>query len=393
MKIKVSTNRDIDYLEDENIQGENNATVIYFEFPEKVAGLDINELNKYIIFNLEGVSPQLIENNQYTITDALTQKETLEAQIYIKRGKDLLFKSEIFELNFGNSLEVNYTITIDDLDIIDSLITQYEELNKQYTADIATGTKSIKDIENEISEAEKLRTMAEDERKKAETTRSSRFEELEKSLLNAISLIKDLTDTYNQNAKDKTDAFDSNYTQKLKDFNDNVKNNTISFNDNVKKQIEAFDNNVENKSKEFNDNYTEKLEDINSSKNTALSSITTAKTDSVDEINKIKDNAIVEFNNNAADYERKNRNYRVIVTKEISKMTEYTLPCNYTVGNDSLVIFYNSERLLCEKSEDQEAHYREIGDTGTISNKVIFGWDIPIGRVFDFIVKGEHASE
>ena len=91
--------------------------------------------------------------------------------------------------------------------------------------------------------------------------------------------------------------------------------------------------------------------------------------------------------------ELKHKNYRVVISQEISSLTEYILPSNYIVGNDSLIILYNNERLICEKSEDDIANYREVGQAGTVSNKVIFGFDIEIGSVLDIIVKGDFTNE
>lgn len=278
MKIILSTNREINYSENENIQGENKATVIYFEFPEKISGIDINELNKYIIFNLEGVSPQLIENNQYTITDALTQKESLEAQIHIKRGKDLLFKSEIFELDFGKSLEINYTITLDDLDIIDSLIRQYEELNNNFNTEVS----------NLISLEQSIRT-AEELRNSAETSRSTRFQELGRKLLTAIKSIEDLTAAYNTNAQNKTDAFNSNYESKITDFNSNSTNKTTNFDNNVKNKIEEFNNNATEKTTSFNNNVETAKSEINTNKTTAITEINTTKETAKKELEEIND--------------------------------------------------------------------------------------------------------
>ena len=278
MKIILSTNREINYSEDENIQGENNATIIYFEFPEKISGIDINELNKYIVFNLEGISPQLIENNQYTITDALTQKETLEAQIYIKRGKDLLFKSEIFELDFGKSLEINYTVTLDDLDIIDSLIRQYEELNEKFNSEVT----NLISLEQSIQTAENLRASA-------ETNRNLKFQQLEQDLLAAINSIKDLTSAYNLNAESKIKEFNSNYDTQIANFNANVTNKTTDFDNNATTKKEEFNNNVEEKTNSFNTTVQTAKDDINTIKTTAVTEVNTAKETAKAELEAIND--------------------------------------------------------------------------------------------------------
>ena len=46
------------------VQGENNATILNFTFPETIATLDSNLLNKYIIFSYE-------KDGQEVVTDPL----------------------------------------------------------------------------------------------------------------------------------------------------------------------------------------------------------------------------------------------------------------------------------------------------------------------------------
>lgn len=91
--------------------------------------------------------------------------------------------------------------------------------------------------------------------------------------------------------------------------------------------------------------------------------------------------------------EKKHYNYRIVVTEEVEALTEYELPCNYIVGDNSLEIFYNNELLIKETSEDMEANYREVGTVGNTSNKVVFGWNLPIGSILNILVKGEHENE
>lgn len=81
--------------------------------------------------------------------------------------------------------------------------------------------------------------------------------------------------------------------------------------------------------------------------------------------------------------------HRISVISEIPELTEYELPCDYKVGNNSLSILYNNEVLICEKSEEDAANYREVGNAGETSNKVVFGWDIEIGSTLEVIVRGD----
>lgn len=133
MNIYIGKDRIIEMSGDLGVQGENNATLIHFKFPEEIAGIDVNEFNKYIYFYKEGenISPQLILNDEISVSNEITQYDILEAQIIIKRGATHLFESEIFELEFREKLDFNYNISVDSIDIIDNLIIKYEELLKK----------------------------------------------------------------------------------------------------------------------------------------------------------------------------------------------------------------------------------------------------------------------
>ena len=72
---------------------------------------------------------------------------------------------------------------------------------------------------------------------------------------------------------------------------------------------------------------------------------------------------------------------------------EITLPCYYKVGEEVLDVYLNGERLL-KSSDDSgtDGHYREIGDIGSISNKIktTTDWNLEEGDVLDLVVRGEY---
>lgn len=75
----------------------------------------------------------------------------------------------------------------------------------------------------------------------------------------------------------------------------------------------------------------------------------------------------------------------VTTTSEIPQNTNYTIPLNYQVGNNSLEISYMGERLI------NGTHYIEVGNTGEVSNTIQFynwGQAVPTGRTIEFIVRG-----
>ena len=76
--------------------------------------------------------------------------------------------------------------------------------------------------------------------------------------------------------------------------------------------------------------------------------------------------------------------YKIPIAELIQKETEYTLPCNYIVGNNSLRVHW--ENVLLEEGEN--GNYMEIGDSEQTSNKIKFGWDIEPGETLIIEVRG-----
>ena len=395
------------------VQGENNATILNFTFPETIATLDSNLLNKYIIFSYEKdgqevvTDPLEIVNNSFTIPASLTGQEELEAQVLVKKDSVLLFKSEIFEILLGESLPVELHLDFDDLDVLNTLIEQYKQAISNGTSKIETLKTEIETLSKSIEDSEDKRVLAENSRVEAEENRQTQFEE-------NLQKIKDLTEAYNSNATQKTEDFNDNYDKKVEIINSLVSSASSSASAAAGSAIQASEtaesasqaiasalssaqsalNSYEKtKENEFNTFYEGKKQELETVKTNAVSSVNTAKDTAVSDINTAKTTAISDFNNNASDYERKHHNCKVVITEEVPKLTEYTLPCNYKVGDNSLEIFYNNELLIKETSEDEEANYREVGEIGAISNKVVFGWNLPIGSILNILVKGEYVED
>lgn len=84
--------------------------------------------------------------------------------------------------------------------------------------------------------------------------------------------------------------------------------------------------------------------------------------------------------------------YRLPVSQAIADNSEITIPCNYKVGNDSLMVIFNGEVLL-KATDTLDGHYKEVGITGSISNKIkIHQWGCSVepGDVFKFLVRGDY---
>lgn len=85
--------------------------------------------------------------------------------------------------------------------------------------------------------------------------------------------------------------------------------------------------------------------------------------------------------------------YILEITEDKTAGQEITLPCYYKVGEEVLDVYLNGERLL--KSSDDagtDGHYREVGTTGSISNKIktTTDWNLEADDVLDLVVRGEY---
>lgn len=85
--------------------------------------------------------------------------------------------------------------------------------------------------------------------------------------------------------------------------------------------------------------------------------------------------------------------YILEITADKTAGQEITLPCYYKVGEEVLDVYLNGERLL-KSSDDSgtDGHYREIGDSGSISNKIksTTDWTLDQGDILDLVVRGEY---
>ena len=93
--------------------------------------------------------------------------------------------------------------------------------------------------------------------------------------------------------------------------------------------------------------------------------------------------------------EKQSFKYTLEITADKTAGQEITLPCYYKVGEEVLDVYLNGERLI--KSNDDsgtDGHYREIGDIGSISNKIktTTDWALEQGDLLDLVVRGEYNA-
>ena len=87
--------------------------------------------------------------------------------------------------------------------------------------------------------------------------------------------------------------------------------------------------------------------------------------------------------------------YSLEIDSDKTAGQEITLPCYYKVGEEVLDVYLNGERLI--KSSDDagtDGHYREVGDSGSISNKIktTTDWSLATGDVLELVVRGEYNA-
>lgn len=87
--------------------------------------------------------------------------------------------------------------------------------------------------------------------------------------------------------------------------------------------------------------------------------------------------------------------YSLKINADTTAGQEITIPCYYKVGEEVLDVYLNGERLI-KSSDDSgtDGHYREVGDTGSISNKIktTTDWNLEKGDVLDLVVRGEYDA-
>ena len=285
----------------------------------------------------------------------LSQTGFVKFQLRILHDNEEIFKSEIIALEVKDSINATETIP------------------EQYPTWIDTLTTLKQDLE----QAEQERVSNENERISAEKTRQENFTEMQKTVENATSNIKDLKEDYNENAKQKTEKFNKNFEEKQKAINDNAEAQTKTFNTNSDDKLAEYNRNHTAKMKEFDDNYDTKTKTFDDN--------AAAKLDEYNKNTKLKeksfnDNAGTKtetFNSNAADKQNEfdenasdklseyNQNAKELINKVEQVQAE-----NETLKAENKLI---KEQIPSASASENSVH---IEDSGTLD----FNWKINGGH-------------
>ena len=82
------------------------------------------------------------------------------------------------------------------------------------------------------------------------------------------------------------------------------------------------------------------------------------------------------------------------ITSDTTAGATITIPSYYKVGQGTLDVYINGERLLLSSDDTgTDGHYREVGDANSISNqiKLTTDWNASSGDYFEFVVRGEYS--
>ena len=154
MKVKVQEDRKVYIIKgtDTNAvgtQNENNATELEIVVPEQY-----QDFNKKIVFITDdGVIWDIIENNTYKITNAITKHKSVKFYIWLtKDNQD--FRSEEKTLIFNNNTNADKEITEEEIGGVNKVINLLESEITKVTDLENEVTELITDIQNKLDNGE-----------------------------------------------------------------------------------------------------------------------------------------------------------------------------------------------------------------------------------------------
>ena len=87
--------------------------------------------------------------------------------------------------------------------------------------------------------------------------------------------------------------------------------------------------------------------------------------------------------------------YNLILNENVAAGGEITLPFYYKVGANVLQVYYMGQLLLLSSDDaGTNGHYREVGISGSLSNKIKLttDWSAETGEYFKFVLKGVYEQ-
>lgn len=318
------------------MNGENLQEVLLLCLDEKIEGTGIVEVE--LPNGEKGMIQAECTEEGYELpikSSLMAQTGFVKFQLRILHDDVEIFKSEIIALEVKDSINATETIP------------------EQYPTWIDTLTNLKQDLEKSESE----RVSNENERISAEKTRQENFTEMQKTVENATSNIKDLKEDYNKNAKQKTEEFNKNFEEKQKAINDNAEAKTTAFGENAEAQTKTFNTNSDDKLAEYNKNHTAKMKEFDDNYDTKTKTFDDNAADKQNEFDENASDKLAEYNQNA---------------KELINKVEQVQAENETLKAENKLI---KEQIPSASANGNSVH---IEDSGTLD--------------FDWKINGGHAQ-
>ena len=122
MKIIAKQNRELVMINAQNTQNENDAEKITLQVPEQY-----EDFNKKIVFiTKDGVVRDIIVNNEYLITNAITQYNEVEFYIWLTKG-NVDFRTQTKKLKFYKNQNASGEITPEEISGVNTVVNLLEE--------------------------------------------------------------------------------------------------------------------------------------------------------------------------------------------------------------------------------------------------------------------------
>ena len=163
MRFVVQKDRELIITNWQNTQNENEAEKIILEVPE-----EFEDFNKKIVFITpnDEIVWDIIVNNEYLITNAITQYEKVEVYVWLTNG-NIDFRTKTKPLSFYNNKNASGEITPEEIGGVNTIVNLLEaeitkvdniDIDAEKVGDTATITITNKDGQStsiEIQDGEK----------------------------------------------------------------------------------------------------------------------------------------------------------------------------------------------------------------------------------------------
>lgn len=308
MIVDVKRNRELKLKNAQNTQNENRAETITLVVPE-----EYEDYNKKIVFiTPNGNVWDIITNNEYKITNAITKYKDVEFYIWLTKevdGHTIDFRTKTKPLIFFNNIDASDEITEEEIGGVTTVINLLEE--------------EIDKVENLNLEAEKIETVTTITiTKKDGTTQEVEIldgakgdkgdapirgvdywteEDKQEVEEEATQQIEGKIEEYNDNAALKTNTFNQNATEKTNNYNTNAEQKMSAYNTNATEKLNNYNTNATQKTTDYNTNASEKLSSYNQNATQKINAYDTNASDKLSAYNTNATQKVTDYNTNASD--------------------------------------------------------------------------------------------